>query len=254
MDTNKLKARAAADFWKNYEISVDPHQMAAVKSLYTGQPEILTHRNLPGDSDVYKHVIPHIPEHASKVQQAILKDPSIKKRYIGTEPYVQLHRGVGGDYSKKIAEMAEHNPSKNTAAGRMLSLKTAPFSSWSTDRMLAEDFALGRHEIPNQAKHSLVMSKWMPLKHVLHSGFHKVHEGQVHPHKHEKEIVVGHPSGSMDIKTSDISFLHPHTGEYKAPQLKEVSDQNVHTIHPTRHVSAKNHPREVMAKSEIKKT
>jgi len=59
----------------------------------------------------------------------------------------------------------------------------------------------------------LVLKKWMPLKHLLHSGFHNVVSGQEHAHPSEWELVFGHPEGRIKLQTKEICTVR------KVPEL-----------------------------------
>ena len=221
---------AASTFWQSYERQVDPHHFAAIKSLHSGKPEtIKCHR---GGHDVTSHgehyvgyngtfldnatfkppaghfrlhdeVIPHLKRHAEKVQQAIANDNNIPKKFIKGVPHIQVWRGVGGEYAKILKDAA-------SKGNKRLNIKKAPFSSWSTNKEIARNFAANRHGVgrEGQNSHTAILSAWIPLSDVLHSGYHTVHTGQKHVHPMEEEIVVGHPKGKMTMNVNDIEFGH----------------------------------------------
>lgn len=242
-----------ADFWSSYERRVTPEHFAAVKSHYSGKPEEIKHRDISGKSHENAYIlggnmfnatpegklvkpphpdsnqgvvtdtstdkatplheiIPHLGVHAKAVQNEIMRDEFIPKKYIRGKPYIQVHRGIAGNYAKAIRQKVGYNQKTNTIKEGSHVLPSAPFSSWSTDPQIAGRFA--HREIeghPNQQ--GVVISKWMPLEDVLHSGHHTVITGQEHPHTHESEIIFGHPEGKLKIKSSDLSFQGP-THEY----------------------------------------
>ena len=206
---------SVANFWGDYEQSVKASHFATVGSHYSGKPEVLRdHRDKSGSSEEYQHVLPHLHKHAEAVQNAVMSDPDIKKRWFGEEPHIKLYRGVGGNYAKMIRDKANYNVGTNEVDHRRFRLPTASFSSWSTKPDLPSRFAHARDDITDQPKkQGVVISRWVPLKDVLHSGNHIVVPGQVRHHPDEEEIVVGHPKGHVDVSTKDMRFVHP-THEY----------------------------------------
>ena len=242
---------APSHFWNSYERKVEPAHFATVKSYLTGRPEYLTdhrgkmassHNHYIADGFVYEksphsvthswneprfygnawvfgtnHAIPHLKNHAERVQAAILKDPTIQKKWINSEPHIELHRGIGGAYAQSIAEKLKYNPEDHSVENKQTSFNVAPFSSWTTSPEQAERFATSRAlqlnnkttgDAPRQHGESVVVKKWMPLKDVLHSGYHSVHLGQRHIHPDEEEIVVAHPEGKMKIHSKEVSMPH----------------------------------------------
>lgn len=199
---------AASEFWHNYETKVKPSHFAAIKSLHSGkQEEIKSHRDETGSSSDWDHVIPHLNSHAKKVQDAIMKDSGIEKKYFNGKPYIRLYRGVAGNYGKKITEAAGMKHDLHSVEDRTLSLPVANMASWTLSKDSAQQFALTRGDIPGQEKgHGVVMSAWHPVESVLHSGFHQVHPGQRHAHPSEEEIVVAHPTGKVKAKTKHMMF------------------------------------------------
>ena len=224
-----LKGRmSAANFWSDYESHVKPSHFAAVGSLFSGNHEIIRdHRGNSGTSEEYKDAIPHLKQHASEVQKEIMKDEFIPKRWFNGHPHIKLWRGVGGNYGKMIRDKAQFDPNSNEVNHVRMRIPSAAFSSWSAEPELAKNFAHTRDDIENQPKkQGVVVSRWVPLRDVLHSGFHKVVTGQNHPHFNEYEVVVGHPRGHIDVSTKDMEFVrHDHPFGETAPA--KIRDQKV---------------------------
>jgi hypothetical protein len=232
--------KKVGNFWSSYERAVSPGHFATIKSHFTGQPETVTdHRGesansheaylnpdglMGHDKETLEHlkntkfeypnkfmqasdVLPHLDEYAKKVQAEIMQDKFTPKRYFHGEPHVKLYRGVGGHYGKAIKDAVGHNPETNEVDDKKIKLPTAHLTSWTTDPEMAARFAYNRGHIEGQPdNHGVVMSKWVPLKQVLHSGHHMTVQGQEHPHSHENEIVVGHPTASFNINSKNLKF------------------------------------------------
>lgn len=212
----------ASEFWRSYERSTSPHHFAAVKSLFSGKDEdLIDHRGRPGTSEVYQERIPHLNAHAKKVQDAVLKDESIEKKYFKGRPYIKLYRGVAADYGKKVTEAAGMDHESHSIEDRTLNLPISHMASWTTDPEMADRFALGRGDITGQAQgFGVVMSAWHPVDSILHSGYHKVHPGQKHEHPSESEIIVGHPTGKIKVKTKHMLFQLPRGGMAKPNEIR----------------------------------
>lgn len=193
-------------FWNDYERNVKPHHFAVIKSLYSGQPETIKHRGEEGVSTHHGDVLPHLHDYAAKVQEKILADDNIHKRYYNGEPYIRVHRGIGGHYSKMIRDAAKYNTKTGEYDHKYLTVPVAPFSSWTTDHEMAQSFAKGRGADLDMKGHGLIMTKWMPVKDILHSGAHNVLPGRTGVHPSEQEIVVGHPTGRMKMSTGELHF------------------------------------------------
>lgn len=196
----------AHDFWKSYERKVHPSHFAVVKSLYTGKPETVKHRGLEGKSSDDDPALPHMRDYANKIQEKILSDPELRFRHYNGEPFVKVFRGIGGHYSKMIRDAAKYDPETKEYDAKKLVIPVAPFSSWTTDIDMAERFAKGRGADLEMHGHGLVLSKWMPVKDILHSGYHRIIPGRDGIHPNEKEIVFGHPTGKMKISTNELQF------------------------------------------------
>jgi hypothetical protein len=208
LDDKASGKKRAADFWSDYEKKVKPEHFATISAMHSGKEnEVVTHRGQKGSSKDHAHLIPDIRNHAKDIQNHIMQDGFISKKTINGEPHIQLHRGVNGNYGKKIREAAEWNPKTGTAKRKNLSVPSQAFSSWTTDPEMANRFMWGRGDIAGQAHNAgAVMSKWVPVKDVLHSGFHTNVVGQEHPHQHENEIVVGHPEKKLKVHTKEMTF------------------------------------------------
>jgi hypothetical protein len=225
---------AAHDFWKDYEKTVKPSHFAVIKAMHSGKPESITHRGETGKSDEHAHLIPHLKEYARKVQNSILKDENIHKRYYKNEPYIRVHRGVGGNYSKEIRNAAGYNPSTREYDHKNINVPSAPFSSWSTETDLPESFARGRGQDLDAIGHGSVMTKWMPVKDILHAGNAEVLPGKYGVHPGENEIVFAHPSEKIKINTGNIKFEDKdnhyapfHSGVKREKMAKSLKDKAI---------------------------
>lgn len=194
------------EFWKNYEKKVHPSHFAVVKSLYTGQPETVKHREQVGSSHADDPALPHMRDYAQKIQDKILADDGIRKRYYNGQPYIKVHRGIGGHYARSIREAAGYEQNSGEYDHKNLAIPVAPFSSWTTDLDMAQAFAKGRGADLDMKGHGAVLSKWMPVKDILHSGAHNVIPGRYGVHPQEQEMVFGHPTGKMKINTGEMQF------------------------------------------------
>lgn len=200
--------KRAADFWKEYEQKVGPHHFATVKSMFTGEPESLTdHRGKSAHSGDHMHLIPDLRNHSKAVQDLVLNDESIGKKYIQGKPHIQLFRGVGGHYGKMLWDKSNYDPKNQLVDNKTFMIPTAHLTSWTTDPMMARRFAWGRGNIENQPQDKgVIMSQWIPVDQVIHSGHHSTVIGQEHPHESENEIVVGHPQGKYKVSTKNMEF------------------------------------------------
>ena len=232
---------AVHNFWKSYEHNVSPRHFATVKSFFSGKPEEFFHRGQSGKHNDYyivngrhiydlnssptvklfdkinhtyngdihtkaDHILPNLGDYAAKIQEKILQDQNIHKRYYNGQPYIKVHRGVGGHYSKAIRDAAGYDPKTNEYDHKFLTVPSAPFSSWTTDFETAKAFSKGRGSQLDLPGHGLVISKWMPLKNVLHSGYHNLLPGKHCAHPSEKEIVFGHPNETIKIHPKELHF------------------------------------------------
>lgn len=230
----------AGNFWASYERKVQPHHFAVVKSLYTRKPEkVRWHRgDEEGDSAEHMHLLPHMEEHAKLVRQELLQDarefpwendshserhldtsngpwrdipPRVRIKHFNGEPHVQVFRGVNGDYAHSIATKAGmvDTPEGATVARKVLRIPVSHLGSWTIDKDMAKRFATTRSELPDQRKRALVLEKWLPLRNLLHSGFHTVSTNQSHPHKDESELIFGHPEGHVKVPTKNLHVVRP---------------------------------------------
>jgi hypothetical protein len=202
--------KQAADWWNGYEKAVDPKHFATVKSMLTGAHEsIKDHRGNTGESE--SHILPHLKAYAQEVQRHVMNDDFLKKKNIGGEPHVLVHRGVGGNYAKHIKNALAHDHISNEVDNKHLKIPVAPLSSWTSDWDMANRFAHERGDkIPGQeAGHGIVISRWMPVKDILHSGTHSVVHGQKSAHPEEKELVFAHKDPKISVKPQHISFKDP---------------------------------------------
>lgn len=250
-DPEALGAHKASEFWHSYETSVRPEHFAAIHKLMTGEDkEIETHRgksDLPnaqviagsvyhGREDfkpqagktlhfMMHEAIPHLQAHAKKTQDAIMADQEIPKRNFGGKPHVFLYRGVGGSYGHKIHEGLgfDGREIKDTK----VNLPVASLSSFSTDKGMAKRFAAARGEHDGVQGKGAVFGTWVPLEHILHSGFHTVHPGQEHAHENESEIVVGHPKSPIKVpsKNFELQVPHPTDAQFIKPAVKPKPDK-----------------------------
>ena len=232
----------AAEFWNSYERKVEPSHFAAIKSMYTGEPEsIATHRGEHGDSDAHADTVPHLFQHMQASQNAILNDPSIKKVNVKGEPHVEVYRGIGGSYAKAVKDglgIEDHYFEETLPGGvvpfrvgvkgkvakhKKVNIPSAHMSSWSLDQNMAERFATSRGEHDSTANpHHVVMKKLVPVSSILHSGMHSLFPGHQPVHENEQEVVVAHPEGKYKISSKDVLVGHPGadygTYNFKQPE------------------------------------
>lgn len=278
-DLESLGLQQAGEFWKGYEMKVEPvhfavmHHMlhpesaqSVVDSL-TGNEirrvELVDHRGNKGSSANLDHLFPHLERYASLVQEAVrneaAEDPdTIRTKDVRGRPHVLVYRGFGGTYAQKLQDAlgtshfnparAEINrlwpelegmdlrylggsipapvmkdpdlerakrfyplwhaisdhPHRPAVESRTVVLPTSSFSSWTVDPDVAQRFARDRH-IPGQPeRRGVVIKKWMPLDHLVHSGFHNVFPGQDHAHPSEFELVFKHPDQKLKVSSRDV--------------------------------------------------
>jgi len=197
----------ANNLWSDYELAVDPGHFAAVKSIYTSKPEIIKHRGLEGKSTDWNKAIPHLRDYAAKVQEKIINDDNVRKRNYNGEPYIKVHRGVGGHYSKMLRDAVKYNPKTGEYDSKNITVPAIAFSSWTTEPNIAKNFAEHRSAdlLPG---HGLIMSKWMPVKDILHSGYHRMLPEFPGNHPNEQELIFGHPTGRMKLNPNEFQFQY----------------------------------------------
>ena len=222
LDPHSKALKNASDFWATYETEVGAHHFAVVKSLFTGRPEeVVDHRGQSGSSEQHIHLLPDLSVYAQEVQRAVLHDANDRGhqiRYFGAEPHIKVYRGVGGRYAAAISKAANYDPVSGKVDGKNLRIPTSHLTSWSTDPTLAHRFATTRatdQETANRPEHQVgvVVEKWMPVKNILHSGYHTVVPSQNHPHADEEELVFGHMNEHVKVPTTSIHFLSQPTSE-----------------------------------------
>lgn len=244
----------AGKFWNSYEAKVEPSHFAAIKAMYTGEPEhIETHRNDKGHSDTHKHQIPHLVNHMHASQKAVMDDENIPKKMINGEPHVTVYRGVGGSYAKTIKdalgvqdheEQRTYHPSPHSKTilepvtvtkkaskvdrHKTVKIPSAHMSSWSLDENMAKRFATGRGEHDSaDHPHHIIIKTHVPVRDILHTGMHSLYPGHSPFHENEQELVVAHPEGSYKVSSKDIEVGHPQPGlgvntDFEAPKKVTV--------------------------------
>jgi len=200
--------KEAQDYHHKYEMQVFPEYFATLKSYFTGKPErIKDHRGQEGISD--PHIIPSLKEHAAEIQNHILKDDNIPKKFVGPnrEPHIKAYRGVNGTYGKAIRDKVEFNPNERSVRRKTLNIPTSHATSWSLDPEMAGRFMWSRGKIDGQPDgQGVVLSQWVPVKNILHSSMHNSVAGFRSKQMDESEIVLGHPEGKMKVSTADMHF------------------------------------------------
>lgn len=234
--------QGVAKFWYEYERKVQPHHFATVKSLYTKKPEeLVDHRGNAGHSIGHSHLLEHFEPYAKLAQAAVLKDAQeypyeekpkkypkqgvdYKPEYISEQeeldrkysriplrnfkgrPHVRVFRGITGEYADKLLQLSEFDLDTRSVAKKLVNMPVSHLTSWSTDPRVAARFAADR-DISGQKRTPIVISKWMPLDDLLHSGWHKVIPTQEHAHEQEREFVFGSKNGRVKIPTENIHVV-----------------------------------------------
>lgn len=203
-----LRRYQAQNFWRDYEDNVRPSHFAAIQKWQHGSPtdvEIVDHRGKRGSSASFPGIENALGQHAHEVQEKVLADPDLPIRDINGVPHVLVYRGVAGNYAQKIIDAL-----KGGAKG--ITVPTINFSSWSTNPHVADSFADRR--ITDQPWQGLIMRRWMPVKNIIHSGFHKLEAGHAGLHPQESELIFDHrdePEMSFSSKDIDVSHADPGT-------------------------------------------
>jgi hypothetical protein len=214
----------AANFWNTYERKVEPHHFATVKSLFTNQPESLTdHRGNTGSSAEHMHLLPHLKEYAAEAQKKLMgdvhsgNDDFTKIRYFKGQPHVRAFRGVSGHYAQAIREAAGLNESTGEVDRKVLKIPVTHLASWTIDPEVAQRFATVEH-LGHPSRQGLVIEKWLPIKDLLHSGYHKSVPAQEHAHRNEYELVFGAEKGHVKVPTSGLHLY----GDPNKAQMQPV--------------------------------
>jgi hypothetical protein len=227
-DDRMARMQAIAKFWHEYERSVTGDHFATIRSLFTGQPENFTdHRGNAGSSEKYKDLIPHFWEYGREAQAAVAKTAAedkatnydggngdysaLQMRWIKGAPHIKVYRGVGGNFGESIRRSIRLNEATGEADHKRLVVPhPGHFSSWTANPEMATRFAHLRGEIDGQPKgKGLVIEKWLPLKNLLHSGFHTLVFDQDHAHHDENELIFAHPDGKLSFSTKDLRYVNP---------------------------------------------
>lgn len=232
---NRKPEKRVANFWYEYERSVEPEHFALAKSLHTNQPETVTdHRGNTGSSDLHYPLLDAFRDYAKRTQEEVLK-------YIGQEDkdghpitgslpgikvngqwHVKVYRGVAGDYADTILKAIQHpdsTPDNLKIVEQKISIPSAHLSSWTTDPAIAQRFA-SRNIEGQQRDHGIVFGAHLPVSQILHSGFMDVFPNQAHAHRHEAELIFHHAGENPvhRVDTEEIQVLEPMTGQFKNVQ------------------------------------
>jgi hypothetical protein len=239
----------ASDFWNQYERDVQPHHFATVKSMFTGAPEALTdHRGQTGSSREHMGLVPHLHEYAAEAQKKLLQDVHsgdddlTKIRYFKGQPHVKVYRGVSGFYAEAIREAAGLDPATGEVDRKLLKIPVTHLASWSADPALAQRFATVEHP-GHPAGQGIVLEKWMPVKDLLHSGYHNVVPNQNKVHPSESELVFAAPKGHIKVPTSGLHLYGSRDqGDMKPVKVRAHSSSSMPSV--------SNEPSQSIGKSE----
>lgn len=216
----------AANFWNTYERKVEPHHFATVKSLFTNQPESLTdHRGNTGSSEEHMHLLPHLKEYAAEAQKKLMgdvhsgNDDFTKIRYFKGQPHVRVFRGVSGFYAQAIRDAAGLDESTGEVDRKVLKVPVTHLASWSSNPRAAKNFASVEH-LGHPEKQGVVIEKWMPVKNLLHSGYHQVVPGQEHVHWPEYELVFGADKRHIKVPTSGLHLYDGYSNQTKPVKVR----------------------------------
>lgn len=194
-----------ADFWLDYERDVQARHFAAVQHYVTGRPvtDFVDHRGDVGSSLESQHLLPFFGSYANGTRMYLdgIGARGMVTRRVGGKKLVRVYRGVTGDYARAILDAAGHD-GEGTLKERILRVPVQHLTSWSLNPHVARRFA-GRH-IKGQPEEPLVIRRWLPIEHVLHSGFVDVIPDQKHAHEAERELVAGHPAKTISVRTTDL--------------------------------------------------
>lgn len=226
---------SARQFWGDYESNASPAHFAKIKSIHSGKPEIVAHRGQAAHSAEYDNVsADQLERHARQAQDFLAAAHPDSIKMVRGVPHITLYRGIHGKYAEKILSKfgahkyrPEPGPNHSVDAKRV-SASHLPFSSWTLDPGVAEDFAAY-----GAKPHALVFKKDFPLSDVLHAGFGKWYEPQEgeeegapqHYHDAEKEVAVRHKDNRLGVSHKNLhKILVP--GSYGRYKSAAVADKN----------------------------
>lgn len=190
-------------FWDDYETSASPDHFATIKHYMTGQP--VSGEEFHGGKGAslgYTDIFPHMAEYSKLAQEKVLQDPALKIKHFGGEPHVKVYRGVSGDYAQKIMQSAGLDK-HGYVDKKVLNIPTSHLSSWSTSPEIAHSFSVADSPYSEEKK-GVTLEKWMPVKNLLHSGYHALFPGHSHAASSEKELVFGHSEPRIKIPSSSL--------------------------------------------------
>lgn len=224
---NLFDLRRVAEFWNHYERDVNATNMATILSRYHGKPVInyVDYRGEVGHSESYADVIPHFDKYEELLHKHLLEQHAKKEdRYLqieerNGEPHVRVFRGVHGPYAEQLRKLTGYDPETGTVKNVRVRIAKSPISSWSTDPEQARSFA-------DSDVDGLIIEDWVPLRKVVHSGYHKIIPMQKHAYEHERELVLGHPDERHVVHSSQLHFRLPRkynysTGDYEAQNIEQ---------------------------------
>lgn len=207
----------AAKFWRSYESAVSPSHFATLAHHVRGSSphdvvEATDHRGKTGSSMGNENVLRTLEPYAQRVRDFVLNDKNRapgaagkpEVRTIRGKPHVKVYRGVAGDYADAIKRAA--NFENGDVDPVLLKIPVSSLSSWTADPAVADQFASRR--IKDQTQHGIVMHKWMPVDHLMHSGFHKVVPLD-HVHEDESELVFKHPKPYVKVPANQLAYRVP---------------------------------------------
>ena len=186
-------------FWNKYERNANPEHFNKIsqvfqnKSLDETPQNVLYNTNDPTTEDqrlAFK-------KYAKKTQNRVLNIHKKDIKIINNEPHILVHRGVGGNYAKQIKDLTKNQDHVN--------IPVSSLSSWTLDPVIAHRFSdTGNY---NGEKHSIIISKYMPVSDIIHSGFHNLHPSHKHYNKYEQELVFKHDKPNLMVHKNEISIL-----------------------------------------------
>ena len=206
----------AANFWRRYEEGPRARHFAAVRTHVTGQPtlDFTDHEGFKGSSEEHAATIPFLGVHAKRMQEAALKGdtskgadspfaiPKLQFKKIRGKMHVLVHRGLGGEYADRIMKAAGWDPTTNTVADRRVKVSVHSLDSWSPRASSAATFPY----MTKKPGAKIVLSTWMPVEDLLHSGYHNAYPEHSHEFPEEHEFIFKHSKPNTIIHSGDISF------------------------------------------------